>query len=212
MWFGSQGQRVIGTVLFVLVAGSGAAAAENANSPTLTIGGVVYTDVRDPVRTGLQGVIVQVQGDKGNFEAVTAGVIGLWKMDVPQGTYTVTPKKAGYQMEHLVRGWCDGQRAITIEVNRKNLPADQSIQFLAVYWPEPNMPKVAEKPVEAPAPVPKVPAEAPRTERTGGGCAAAPERRGDAGAFFAPYVACVAGLLIPGRLRARRHDLSRKQR
>ena len=41
-------------------------------------------------------------------------------MDVPPGTYTVTPSKPSYVMEYLVRGWSDGQRSIAIEVNPKN--------------------------------------------------------------------------------------------
>jgi hypothetical protein len=122
-------------------------------------------------------------------------------MDVPPGTYTVTPAKSGYSMEHLVRGWCDGQRSITIEANPKNLAANQSIQFLAVYWPEPNAPTVA----AAPAPAPPASVETPPPQPTGGGCAAAPGRRGDAGAFFAPYAACVGGLLITSRIRVRKH-------
>ncbi len=129
-----------GIMLLTLMVGAATRAADNASNPPITIGGVIYLDVHDPIRTGLQGVAVQVQGDQGHFEAVTAGILGLWKMDVPPGSYTVTPAKSGYSMEHLVRGWCDGQRFITIEVNPKNLAANQSIQFLAVYWPEPNAP------------------------------------------------------------------------
>jgi hypothetical protein len=110
-------------------------------------------------------------------------------------------------MEHLVRGWCDGQRAITIEANPKNLAANQSIQFLAVYWPEPNAPTVA----AAPAPAPPASVETPPPQRTGGGCAAAPGRRGDAGAFFAPYAACVGGLLITSRIRVRKHHRWRRR-
>jgi hypothetical protein len=204
-------------MLLTLMAGAAARGADNASSSPITIGGVVYMDVHDPIRTGLQGVAVQVQGDQGHFEAVTAGILGLWKMDVPPGTYTVTPAKSGYSMEHLVRGWCDGQRSITIEANPKNLAANQSIQFLAVYWPEPNAPTATnQERVEGvplsqrgqdardtaqPAPAPPASVETPPPQRTGGGCAAAPGRRGDAGAFFAPYAACVGGLLITSRIR-----------
>jgi hypothetical protein len=185
-------------MLLVLVAATGARAADNTDSPRITIGGVVYTDVRDPVRTGLSGVTVQVRGDQGVYEAVTGSVIGLWKMDVPLGTYTVTPGKSGYVMEHLVGGWCDGQRAITIEVNPKNRAANQSIQFLAIYWPEPNTPTVAETPAEAPP----ASTAAPRAERTGGGCAAVPGHRGDIGGFFAPYAACVCALWAASHVEA----------
>ncbi len=144
-----------GIMLLTLMVGAATRAADNASNPPITIGGVIYLDVHDPIHTGLQGVAVQVQGDQGHFEAVTAGILGLWKMDVPPGSYTVTPAKSGYSMEHLVRGWCDGQRFITIEVNPKNLAANQSIQFLAVYWPEPNAPTAT----AAPAPTPPAPVE-----------------------------------------------------
>ena len=223
-----------GIMLLTLMVGAATRAADNASNPPITIGGVIYLDVHDPIRTGLQGVAVQVQGDQGHFEAVTAGILGLWKMDVPPGSYTVTPAKSGYSMEHLVRGWCDGQRFITIEVNPKNLAANQSIQFLAVYWPEPNAPTATTQELvegvppsqrgqdarDTAQPAPAPPAlvetqdfaslrEAP-PQRTGGGCAAAPGRRGDAGAFFAPYAACVGGLLITSRIRVRKHRHSRR--
>jgi hypothetical protein len=198
-------------ILLALGAGAGAQGAAKADNPPLTIGGVVYTDVRDPVRTGLQGVTVQVRGDQGNYEAITGGVIGLWKMDVPQGTYTITCTKSGYALEHLVRGWCDGQHSITIDVNPKNLAANQSIQFLAIFWPQPSAPTTAQAP-RAPAEAPQTTVEMPQTavetpkpQRSGGGCAAAPGRRGDAGAFLAPYAAGVCALWATGSLDARRH-------
>ncbi len=212
-------QLITKTMLLAVVAGTNARAADNSNNPRMTIGGVIYTDVKDPMRTGLPGVTVKVHGDKGDYEAVTGGLIGLWKMDVPQGTYVVTPGKPGYLMQHLVAGWCDDQRAITIEVNRKNLAANQSIQFLAVHWPEPNTPiaaspaagpntpAAASAPPAAPnMPAASTPAPAPvrGTERTGGGCATARGRQSTAADFFAPYTACFCLLLVTRRVDTRR--------
>ena len=185
-----MGLNTAATLIAFVVAASAYGGDAPGNS-IITIGGVVYTDTQDPLRSGVAGVAVTVQGENGLFEATTAGILGLWKMDVPVGTYTVTPSKKDYVMQHLVGMWCDGERSITIEVNRKNLAANQSIQFLAVSWPEPT-----------PEPQPATPA--PRNEATGGGCAATRGRSGRAGDFFTPYVACLSVLSIRSRIGSRR--------
>lgn len=200
----------VGIIVLAPALGPGVRGAGKADSSRLTIGGVVYTDVRNPVYSGAAGVAVEVQGEHSRYEAVTAGVLGLWKMEVPPGAYTVTPRKAGYALEHVVRGWCDGQHALTIEVSPRNLAANQSIQFLAIYWPDPNAPAasaVAATPAEtAPAAHPAT----PRAERTGGGCAVAPGRRGDIGGSCFSGLACVGGFWITGRRAAARRSHRRK--
>jgi len=97
----------------------------------LTIGGAVYTDLANPLTTGLPDVTVTVTGDQGTFDANTAGAQGIWQMDVPEGTYTVTPRRPGYGFEHIVAGVSDGLGSTTIVVNTDNLGPNQSIQFLA---------------------------------------------------------------------------------
>jgi hypothetical protein len=96
-----------------------------------TIGGTIYTDPDNPLTSGLEGVTVTVSGSQGTFEATTSGAQGLWQMDVPEGTYTVTPSKSGYGFEHIVSGQSDGLDSITIVVNLANQTQNQSIQFLA---------------------------------------------------------------------------------
>jgi len=215
--------RLIGrTLLFMLVAANGAGAAEKPGMPLITIGGVIYTDVKDPMRTGLPGVTVKVRGAQGEYTAVTGGLIGLWKMDVPLGTYTVTPKKSNYLLQHLVAGWCDDQRWITIEVKRETLAANQSIQFLAIPWPDSEMPPAKPEPTTEPRLTTEPAATASSAITTsagaptrgdrapGGGCAAARGHRAKARDFFAPYVACVSVLLTTNRLDARKHRPQRK--
>lgn len=208
---------IAGTALISLIAASCLHAAAGSGDKPLTIGGVVYTDLQDPMQSGLAGVTVTIQGDKGAFIATTGGSLGLWKVDVPQGTYTVTPQKKDYVMQHLIGGWCDGESSTRIAVKPANLAAIQSIQFLAIDWPEQTADSqqaiVASEPASvapksgpqlqqaAPIPEPEQPqATAPsKTGRTGGGCATTRERNGKAIDFFTPYVAGVSILLVQSR-------------
>ncbi|MEN6425149.1 MAG: hypothetical protein ABFE13_07290 [Phycisphaerales bacterium] len=229
-------ELMAGIASITLIAGACAGVSAGPTDKLLTIGGVIYTDLQDPVRSGLAGVTVTIQGDKGTFEATTGGILGLWKLDVPQGTYTVTPKKKDYAIQHLIGGWSDGRPAITIEVKPENLAANQSIQFLAVDWPEqapesaqansPSEPAVkpqpeAAAPESAPEPPQAVSAREPaakppqavpasKTGRTGGGCATTRERSGKAGDFFTPYVAGVCVLLVRSRRDASKRTMRRR--
>ena len=164
--------------------------AEAFGEATITIGGVIYRDMYDPLRSGLEGVKVEVRGEDSVFEAVTSGVIGLWKLDVPQGTYHITPRMDGYVIEHIVPGGSDGQRSITIQVTPANMAANQSIQFLAI------------RSLDA---VPAPASKAPPAGSSGGGCAIARERHAKARDFFAPYIACVSILFLTTYRDTRRH-------
>lgn len=100
--------------------------------PAFTIGGAVYTDLGNPLTSGLAGVTVTVTGECGTFEATTAGPGGLWQLaDVPEGSYTVTPNAEGNEFQHVAQGVPDGQTSITIVVSATNEADNQSIQFLA---------------------------------------------------------------------------------
>jgi hypothetical protein len=181
---------IAGTALIALI-GAPCVHASAGTGDKLTIGGVIYTDTQDPIRSGLAGVAVTIQGDKGTFTVTTDGILGLWKVDVPQGTYTVTPRMKDYAMQHLFRGWCDGQASIPLDVKPANLAAIQSIQFLAIYWPDPT----PEQPAIAPSAGPS---------RTGGGCATTGEHPGRACDGLVPYVACVGLLAVRSRVDARK--------
>jgi len=99
-----------------------------------TIGGAIYTDLGNPLTTGLEGVTVTATGTGGTFTATTATAQGLWVItDVPEGTYTVIPCMAGKKFEHIVGGVSDGRGSIEITVDSTpaNRQVNQSIQFLA---------------------------------------------------------------------------------
>jgi hypothetical protein len=99
---------------------------------TLTIGGAVFTDLANPLSSGLADVDVTVSGSGGTFQATSAGPQGLWQVEnIPEGTYTVTPTRSGYSFEHVDEGVPDRQASITIDVNEVNQGTYQSIQFLA---------------------------------------------------------------------------------
>ena len=99
---------------------------------TFTIGGAAFTDLNNPLTSGLEGVTVTVSGANGTYAGTTSSGTGLWQIaDVNVGDYTVTPSKSGWQFQHLVGGVPDGQASIVIDVNEANLAANQSIQFLA---------------------------------------------------------------------------------
>jgi hypothetical protein len=180
-----------GLVTVILVSG---AKKPGSTEPAITIGGVIFTDMHDPLRSGIEGVTVTLKGERGHFQVQTGGLIGLWKLDVPPGTYLVTPGKPGYIMEHISYGGSDGQRSITIEVNQENLAANQSIQFLAIESPEANIPT----------------AQSREVGHTGGGCAMASGRQERAGNFFAPYVACLLVLFVMTRADTRKQHKGRR--
>ncbi|MBN1507502.1 MAG: DUF11 domain-containing protein [Sedimentisphaerales bacterium] len=104
------------------------------------IGGVVFTDLGVPLGSGLAGVTVTVKNVTDTFQAVTSDhqsvmLRGLWDVDVPAGTYAVTPCMSGKRFEHIVGSASDGRASITIVVPEdptpQQLSALQSIMFLA---------------------------------------------------------------------------------
>jgi hypothetical protein len=191
MVFRQHDRRTIRIAMSAFLLAISADAASRGAEPEITIGGVVFTDVQDPMRSGLEGVTVTIDGEAGNFQTTTSGLIGLWKVDVPEGMYTVTPKKKDYAIEHLVGTASDGQRSITIEVTPRNLAANQSIRFLAVEWPEEEA----------------VPSEIRDSGQPGGGCAVLRGGQSRIVDFAVPYAACVGALLV-----AMRVDLARNSR
>ena len=98
-----------------------------------TIGGAIYTDLTNPLTTGLQGVTVAgTGGTTGTFTATTGAGQGLWQIaNVPDGTDTVTPSLTGKGFLHVAQGAANVQTSITITVDQAHRAANQSIQFLA---------------------------------------------------------------------------------
>jgi len=97
-----------------------------------TIGGAVYTDIADPLATGLAGIKITVQGQGMTYSTATAGSQGLWQIhDLAEGSYTVTPSLAGKVFDQIADGQRKGNASATILVNADHIAANQSIQFLA---------------------------------------------------------------------------------
>lgn len=98
-----------------------------------TVGGAVYTDLGNPLTSGLEGAEVCLDCD-GGFSActITEGSWGGgWAIFdiVPSGTCTVTPQMDGWCFRHVVNGEIGALPPLTIIVND---PAENmSIQFLA---------------------------------------------------------------------------------
>ncbi len=100
-----------------------------------TIGGQVFTDLENPMFSGLPGVTVTVDGDGGYFvtETVASPVPGLWEIaDVPQGDYLVYLEEPGYCFWHFFEGSVGGPPPLAILVNEENQAENQSILFWAV--------------------------------------------------------------------------------
>ncbi|MEN6575282.1 MAG: hypothetical protein ABFD90_02980 [Phycisphaerales bacterium] len=101
------------------------------------IGGAIFKDldVNDVLGSGEGSVTVTISGTgatTGTYTATTSSGQGLWDVNVPEGTYTVTPTpKAGKKIWHLVDGHPDLQTFVDITVNEANLSDNQSIQFLS---------------------------------------------------------------------------------
>ncbi len=104
------------------------------SAPPLPVGGLVFTDLAFPLDSGLADVTVTVEGTGGTFTPITAGGAnaGEWSISqVPQGEYTVTPSKAGYEFEHVQDGVPDGQSSIVITVDDDHQADIADIRFLA---------------------------------------------------------------------------------
>jgi hypothetical protein len=110
----------------------GESGARRTRDDTFTIGGAVYTDLDNPLTSGLEGVEVTVDGDGGTFTAFSQPQLGLWVVeDVPAGTYTVTPSMENKCFEHVFGGIPDDQTSTLITVDEDHQAENQSIQFLA---------------------------------------------------------------------------------
>lgn len=102
--------------------------------PLFTIGGQIYTDLGNPMFSGIDGVTVDVDGPGGSFSTLTEtiGVPGMWIIeDVPAGEYTVAPSLAMYCFTQVIDGVPGDPPPITILVNAENQAENQSLQFLA---------------------------------------------------------------------------------
>lgn len=114
------------------VAAVGVASVPQALAQTYTVGGAVYTDLANPLTSGLPGVTVTVDGNGGTFEGVTSGGSGVWFVtEVPEGTYTVTPTLDGWCFNHVQSGVGDPRPPIIIVVDADHQGENLSIQFLA---------------------------------------------------------------------------------
>lgn len=97
-----------------------------------TVGGAVYTDLIDPLNTGLEGVEVCVEcGDEFIACGITAGSWGGWDVPgVPAGSCTVTPNAEGWCFSHVVEGAIGEPAPITIIVDENHIGENLSLQFL----------------------------------------------------------------------------------
>ena len=119
------------------LAGMGSTAVPQAIAQTYTVGGAVYTDLDNPITSGLEGVTVTVQGDGGVFEGTTAGQSGVWSVsEVPEGTYAVMPTLENWCFRHVQGGVLGIAPPIYIVVDWDHRAENLSIQFLASESPE----------------------------------------------------------------------------
>lgn len=98
-----------------------------------TVGGAVYTELGNPLTSGLKGVEVCVDCDGGfNACAITAGAWGGWQIfGVPSDTCTVTPHLDGWCFRHVLGGEIGELAPLTIVVDDLHFAENLSIQFLA---------------------------------------------------------------------------------
>jgi len=109
-----------------------------ATSAGFTVGGAIFTDVRDPIATGLADVVVEliaVSDPNARFQTTSSEDFGLWRIDgVPEGAYRVI-YDAGRGSDMAVK---DG---LVIEVSAENEAANQS---LAIHSRSERVPKNGE--------------------------------------------------------------------
>ncbi len=108
-------------------------AASAVGEEPFTVGGAVYTELGNPLTSGLVGVEVCVDCDGGFIAcAVTADPWGGWQISgVPSDNCTVTPRKEGWCFRHVVSGEIAELPPLTIMVDDLHIAENMSIQFLA---------------------------------------------------------------------------------
>jgi|GEM_PF-6427414 len=131
---------------------------ERRTDGTFTIGGAVYTDLNDPLASGLEGIRIRVtqlnatpstgdtaarsplRSDSTEFTApgyqptwlTSSGTWGLWQVDgLRPGWYAVTAGAPGYTLEHQQGDGGTAKKTVKILVGPATEAANQSIQFLA---------------------------------------------------------------------------------
>ena len=103
-----------------------------ASAGGFTVGGAVYTDLSEPLTSGMVGVEVCVQC-LGGFSAcdVTEGFWGGWDVSgVPDDSCTVMLNAEGWCFSHVVEGVIGEPAPITIVVDEDHLGENLSLQFL----------------------------------------------------------------------------------
>lgn len=114
----------------VLVISIGVGWSANA-SADFTVGGAVYTDVDNPLTSGLQNVTVIVEGGGLTFEGFTVGGSGVWFVeDVPEGVYQVTPTLPDWCFQHVQAGIIGEPPPLEIVVDFDHRALNLSLQFL----------------------------------------------------------------------------------
>ena len=89
------------------------------------IGGAVYEDAANPLTTGVEGMAVDLISPEGSVVSSTvSGPLGIWRItDVSDGIYQV-------QFRTTRRECSPNEGAMTVVVSKKNVVANQSIQYV----------------------------------------------------------------------------------
>ncbi|MCZ6654669.1 MAG: hypothetical protein O7D91_16780 [Planctomycetota bacterium] len=103
-----------------------------ASAGSFTVGGSVYTDLGEPLTSGLEGVTVCVSCDFGfNVCDITAGAWGGWDVSgVPADSCTVTLMLPGWCFSHVEGGEIGIPAPIAIAVDEAHQGQNLSLQFL----------------------------------------------------------------------------------
>lgn len=98
-----------------------------------TVGGAVYTDLDDPLTSGLAGVNICVTCVGGFIGCdVTGGLWGGWDVSgVPAESCMVMPDAEGWCFSHVVEGVIGEPTPITIIADEAHVGENLSLQFLA---------------------------------------------------------------------------------
>lgn len=101
----------------------------------LSVGGAIFTDLDQPLLTGLSGVEIAVtavgQPIAEQYLAYTDD-LGIWRIDgLSPGAYEVHVEAPGYRVRQIYAGLPVARDTITVEVNEAARSSNGSIKFLA---------------------------------------------------------------------------------
>ncbi len=107
----------------------------SASAQSFVVEGIVYSNIENPLFSGIGGVTIQLDGANGTFSTISDGnettVPGLWSIsDVPAGLYELSAAQDGFCFQLTLLGEIQTGAVIPIEVSGDNQSVNRNLFIL----------------------------------------------------------------------------------